>query len=383
MSPSSAALRTVPDVTATDTQPRPRLELRNLHKRLGDTAAVNGIDLKVAPGESVVLLGPSGCGKTTTLRMVAGFLQPDGGEIHLDGRLASDASFTVPPEKRRLGMVFQTYAVWPHKSVAENVGYGLEVAGKKRADVDAEVAAMLELVQLGDLARRFPAELSGGQQQRVALARALATRPSLLLLDEPLSNLDAALRQEMRFELKALQKRIGITTLYVTHDQDEALVLADRVVVLNKGRIEQVGTPEEVYRTPSSRFVAGFIGTANLLEGTLSSIDRARGRVSVRLDAGDTAWANASAKWLASAVSGQRVTLLLRPEDVRFERPEHPDQEAGILASAGSASFLGSRYELQLDVAGTPLRVQSRTPGRFEDGRARLWFRPDSAWVVE
>ena len=375
----SPAAGIVPDV-ATD-QPA-RLELRNLRKRLGDTAAVNGIDLKVAPGESVVLLGPSGCGKTTTLRMVAGFLQPEGGDIHLDGVLASNASFALPPEKRHLGMVFQTYAVWPHKTVAENVGYGLVVAGKKRAEIDREVAAVLDLVQLGDLAKRYPSELSGGQQQRVALARALATKPSLLLLDEPLSNLDASLRQEMRFELRALQKRIGITTLYVTHDQDEALVLADRVVVMNKGKIEQVGTPEEVYRTPASRFVGNFIGTANLLEGTIINVDVTAGRVSVALDAGDIATARAPAGWLAKAAPGQRATLLLRPEDIRFDRPEKPDQQTGLEVQFGSASFLGSRYELQLTARDTPLRVQSRTPGTFIDGRARLWFRPDSAWVV-
>ncbi|MDQ0350102.1 ABC transporter ATP-binding protein [Ancylobacter vacuolatus] len=366
---------------AVDAQPA-RLELRDLRKKLGDTAAVNGIDLRVAPGESVVLLGPSGCGKTTTLRMVAGFLQPEGGEIHLDGKLASSASFALPPEKRHLGMVFQTYAVWPHKTVADNVGYGLVVAGKKRAEIEREVAAVLDLVQLGDLAKRYPSELSGGQQQRVALARALATKPTLLLLDEPLSNLDASLRQEMRFELRALQKRIGITTLYVTHDQDEALVLADRVVVMNKGRIEQVGTPEQVYRTPASRFVGNFVGTANLLEGAIVTVDRAAGRVSVALDAGDIATARASAGWLATATPGQRATLLLRPEDIRFDRPEKPDQQTGLDVQFVSAAFLGSRYELQLTAKDTPLRVQSRTPGTFTDGRARLWFRPDSAWVV-
>ncbi|TCK19728.1 iron(III) transport system ATP-binding protein/spermidine/putrescine transport system ATP-binding protein [Ancylobacter aquaticus] len=377
----SPATGIVPDAPVATDQ-LPRLELRDLRKRLGDTAAVNGIDLQVAPGESVVLLGPSGCGKTTTLRMVAGFLQPEGGEIHLDGVLASNASFALPPEKRHLGMVFQTYAVWPHKTVADNVGYGLVVAGKKRAEIDREVAAVLDLVQLGDLAKRYPSELSGGQQQRVALARALATKPTLLLLDEPLSNLDASLRQEMRFELRALQKRIGITTLYVTHDQDEALVLADRVVVMNKGRIEQVGTPEEVYRTPASRFVGNFVGTANLLEGTIVNIDVAAGRVSVALDAGDIVSARASAGWLTTAAPGQRATLLLRPEDIRFDRPEKPDQQTGLDVRFVSAAFLGSRYELQLAAKDTPLRVQSRTAGTFKDGRALLWFRADSAWVV-
>ena len=361
---------------------RPRLELRNLRKRLGDTAAVNGIDLKVAPGESVVLLGPSGCGKTTTLRMVAGFLQPDGGEIHLDGVLASNASFALPPEKRQLGMVFQSYAVWPHRTVAENVGYGLEVAGKSRADIEAGIAGVLELVQLDSLAKRYPAELSGGQQQRVALARALATRPSLLLLDEPLSNLDASLREEMRFELRELQKNLGITTLYVTHDQDEALVLADRIVVMNKGRIEQVGTPEEVYRTPASRFVGSFVGIANLLEGQVDSVDRAGGKVRIALEAGDLLWSRAPERWLAGATPGSRATVLLRPEDLRLEKPQVADQKEGIEAAFLSESFLGNRYELKLRVGDATLRVQSRRRGTFVDGRTRLWARPDSAWVV-
>ncbi|EWY38600.1 hypothetical protein N825_12375 [Skermanella stibiiresistens SB22] len=360
----------------------PRLLIKNLKKKLGDTAAVNGIDLSVRPGESVVLLGPSGCGKTTTLRMVAGFLTPDGGEIHLDGKLVSSATVSAPPERRNLGMVFQTYAVWPHMKVADNVGYGLKVAGGKRDDIAREVARILDIVQLGHLAGRYPAELSGGQQQRVALARALVTRPSLLLLDEPLSNLDAALRQEMRYELKELHTRIGITTLYVTHDQDEALVLADRIVVLDKGRIEQVGTPQEIYRRPASRFVASFIGTANLLEGAVSNVDAPGGKAAVRLDAGDTIWTSAPADWLSTAYAGQRATVLARPEDAVFERPEGARSGQGIGVYLRSAAYLGNRYEIQLDAGDTPLRAQARTTDAFVDGTARLWFRPDATWVV-
>jgi ABC-type Fe3+/spermidine/putrescine transport system ATPase subunit len=364
----------------------PRLQIRNLKKKLGDTAAVNGIDLSVRAGESVVLLGPSGCGKTTTLRMVAGFINPDAGEIHLDGKLVSSATVSTPPERRNLGMVFQTYAVWPHMKVSENVGYGLTVAGRKREETTREVARILDIVQLGHLAQRYPAELSGGQQQRVALARALVTAPSLLLLDEPLSNLDAALRQEMRFELRQLHKRIGITTLYVTHDQDEALVLADRIVVLNQGRIEQVGTPQEIYRRPASRFVASFIGTANLLEGTVAGVDARNGLVAVALDAGDTVQAAAPAKWLASARTGQRATVLVRPEDAVFERPEAAGSEhdvgRGIEVDLLSASYLGNRYELHVQADGIPLRVQARTIDAFDGGKARLWFRPDATWVA-
>ncbi|MEO9338816.1 ABC transporter ATP-binding protein [Mesorhizobium sp. SB112] len=359
-----------------------RLVLRGLKKKLGDTAAVNGIDLEVATGESVVLLGPSGCGKTTTLRMVAGFLQPDAGEIHLDGVMASDASFALPPEKRHLGMVFQTYAIWPHKTVAENVAYGLKMAGKRRAEIQAGVTSALELVQLGSLAKRYPAELSGGQQQRVALARALVTRPSLLLLDEPLSNLDASLREEMRFELRNLQRDLGITSLYVTHDQDEALVLADRIVVMNKGRIEQIGTPEEVYRKPASRFVGSFVGSANLLDGTVVKVDAKAGRVLLKLDIGGQFWSNGPKAWVEQVVVGAQATTLLRPQDVRFKVETSASEEQPIEANFVSEAFLGRHYELKLQAADTLLRVQARERGSFVDGKTRLWARPDSAWIV-
>lgn len=380
-----ASFQTSPTRTAAseDAEGAPaRLVLRGLKKSLGDTAAVNGIDLSVTTGESVVLLGPSGCGKTTTLRMVAGFLQPDGGEIHLDGVLASDAHFALPPEKRRLGMVFQTYAIWPHKTVAENVAYGLKMAGRRRAEVQAGVASALELVKLGTLASRYPAELSGGQQQRVALARALATRPSLLLLDEPLSNLDAALREEMRFELRSLQRELGITSLYVTHDQDEALVLADRIVVMNKGRIEQIGTPEEVYRTPASRFVGSFVGTANLLDGTVVKIDAKADRVLLALDIGGQFWSNAPRSWLAQVAVGARATTLLRPQDLRFKAEAAVSEQQPIEPTFVSEAFLGGHYELKLRAGDTLLRVQSRQRGAFVDGKTRLWARPDSAWIV-
>ena len=242
------------------------LELIRLAKRYEDVVSVDGIDLSVGAGEFVCLLGPSGCGKTTTLRMIAGLVSPDDGEIRVDGKVISSTRGVVPPEKRRMSMIFQSYAVWPHMTVRENVAYGLKAkslsADEKRKRTDALLAA----TKLEGLAERYPAEISGGQQQRVALARALAPKPDILLLDEPLSNLDANLRGEMRFEIRRLHQEFSYTSVYVTHDQVEAMTMADRIVVMNAGRIEQIGTPKQVYDAPNSAFVARFIGGSNVLK---------------------------------------------------------------------------------------------------------------------
>src|SRR5262245_35726956 len=225
----------------------PGVSLRGLTKRYGDVAAVNGLDLEVSAGELVALLGPSGCGKTTTLRLVAGFLPPEAGEIWVGERCLSSPRSVVPPEQRRMAMIFQSYALWPHMTVAQNVTYGLRFNGLPRADRDRRVAEMLRVVQLEGYESRYPGELSGGQQQRVAVARALVVEPQILLLDEPLSNLDANLREEMRFEIRRLHETFGNTTLYVTHDQAEAMVISDRVAVLEKGRVVQIGAPQELF----------------------------------------------------------------------------------------------------------------------------------------
>src|SRR5215831_7796092 len=242
------------------------LELIKLVKRYEDVVSVRGIDLSVSAGEFVCLLGPSGCGKTTTLRMIAGLVHPDDGEVRVDGRVISSARTVLPPEKRRMSMIFQSYAVWPHMTVRENVAYALKAkplsVEEKRKRTDAFLAA----TKLEGLADRYPAEISGGQQQRVALARALAPKPDILLLDEPLSNLDANLRGDMRFEIRRLHQEFKYTSVYVTHDQMEAMTMADRIVVMNAGRIEQIGTPKEVYDAPNSAFVARFIGGSNVLK---------------------------------------------------------------------------------------------------------------------
>jgi ABC-type Fe3+/spermidine/putrescine transport system ATPase subunit len=248
-----------------------RIEIADLVVRYGDAAAVDCIGFTVARGEHVTLLGPSGCGKTTTLRAIAGLEQPSSGVIRIDGKtmFSSAERRDVPAEKRGVSMVFQSYAVWPHMSVFDNVAYGLRVRKLGAAEVQQKVARALDLVQMPGLADRGASKLSGGQQQRVALARAIAFSPTVLLFDEPLSNLDAKLRAEMRVELRELQRRLEITSVYVTHDQEEALAISDRVIVMNVGGIEQIGTPDQIYNQPRSRFVADFVGSANLITGTV------------------------------------------------------------------------------------------------------------------
>jgi iron(III) transport system ATP-binding protein len=251
------------------------VDLHGLTKIFGpNTRAVDALDLHIKDGELVSFLGPSGCGKTTTLRLVAGFLRPDEGEVCVDGKVIASPTVMVPPERRNMSMIFQSYAIWPHMTVFQNVAYGLKFRGITKAEADKKVHQMLGVVKLEPLADRYPAELSGGQQQRVALARALVVEPQILLLDEPLSNLDANLREEMRFEIRRLHDEFKITSIYVTHDQSEAIVIADRICVINQGRMEQVGTPEEIFDRPRTRFVAEFIGKTNILKGRLHDGER-------------------------------------------------------------------------------------------------------------
>ena len=243
-----------------------RLELIDITKRYGEVRAADAISLEIVDGEFLVLLGPSGCGKTTTLRIIAGFIEPTSGRVRLGGRDIT----ALPPWKRNAGLVFQSYALFPHMSVAENVAFGPEMRKVPKAEMAPKITEALRLVRLDHLADRLPRQLSGGQQQRVALARAIAFSPTVVLFDEPLSNLDAKLRAEMRVELRELQRRLGITSVYVTHDQEEALAISDRVIVMNVGVIEQIGTPEEIYNRPRSRFVADFVGSANIVKGRLA-----------------------------------------------------------------------------------------------------------------
>jgi iron(III) transport system ATP-binding protein len=249
------------------------VELAGLSKRYGPLTVVDDASLSIDKGELVCLLGPSGCGKTTTLRLIAGFVEPDAGEIRVGGRVVSAPGGSEPPERRNMSMIFQNYALWPHMSVFENVAYGLKLRKIAKPEIGKRVAAILAATKLNSLAHRYPGELSGGQQQRVALARALVVEPETLLLDEPLSNLDANLREEMRFEIRRLHDEFRYTTVYVTHDQAEAMTAADLVVVMNQGRIDQAGAPEEIYQRPQSEFVARFIGGTNIFKGPRQGAD--------------------------------------------------------------------------------------------------------------
>src|SRR4051812_33225653 len=250
------------------------VELRGLTKRYGPLAVVDDISITIEHGRLVCLLGPSGCGKTTTLRLIAGFVEPSAGEIHVGSNLVSSPARTVPPERRNMSMIFQSYALWPHMTVAENVAYGLKLRRVDRATLERKLAAILATTHLSALSDRYPGELSGGQQQRVALARALIVEAETLLLDEPLSNLDANLREEMRFEVRRLHDEYRYTTVYVTHDQSEAMTTADVIAVMNAGKIEQAGSPEDIYDRPRSEFVARFIGSSNVLKGRAVGSDR-------------------------------------------------------------------------------------------------------------
>ncbi|WP_353634919.1 ABC transporter ATP-binding protein [Halobacterium sp. NMX12-1] len=336
------------------------LQLDDVTRAFGATTAVKGVSLDVRDGEFFTLVGPSGCGKTTTLRLIAGFEQPDSGDVRFGG----DSVAGVPPEDRDVGIVFQSYALFPHMSVAENVAYGLRFRDPPAGQTtDERVAELLELVDLAGFGDRDPGELSGGQQQRVALARALAPEPDVLLLDEPMSALDARLREQLRVQVKEIQSELDITTVYVTHDQSEALAISDRVAVLNAGRVEQVGEPEEVYREPASRFVAEFVGDNNVFDG--ESPVETEG-CSVRI--GETDFD------VGERTDG-RTTVCVRPESLRFDCEQNR-----FAVRVESVEFLGDAYRAHCEWDGREVLVKTRDEPPA--GEAVLGFEPEDATLL-
>jgi iron(III) transport system ATP-binding protein len=348
--------------------------IENLHKTFqagpAEVRAIDGISLNVEPGKLITLLGPSGCGKTTTLRCLAGLERPDSGRIVIDGKVVfdSDKRIFVPANERSLGMVFQSYAIWPHMTVFENVAFPLRVARDRKysaAEVRQEVSRVLEMVQLAGYENRASTRLSGGQQQRLAFARGLVRKPNLLLLDEPLSNLDAKLREQMRVELKRLQRSLGVTTVYVTHDQSEALALSDKIAVFSAGRIVQQGTPQEIYRRPGSQFVADFVGSANFFHGTVAGQGDDTATATV-----DTPHGTIRCRFSDQVQPGQAVVVTARPEDLVISE-KHPGDGLNVFAGkVAHRVFLGEVTDYFVDLGeGREIRVRAAPEIDFAIGR--------------
>ena len=338
------------------------VELRGLTKRYGPLAVVDAVSLKIEHGLLVCLLGPSGCGKTTTLRLIAGFVEPSEGEIAVGGRVVSSPKRTLPPESRNMSMIFQSYALWPHMTVADNVAYGLTLRKVSRADIAKKVAAILATTKLDSLADRYPGELSGGQQQRVSLARALIVEPETLLLDEPLSNLDANLREEMRFEVRRLHDQYRYTTVYVTHDQSEAMTTADLIAVMNGGKIEQLGPPQEIYDAPRSEFVARFIGASNILRG------KALDRNHVTVAGVPLACVG------ADLTPGTEVAISVRQHEARVMATQPAGSDNLLPGTVVRNVFLGNTRDYMVELAdGTQLRAVTPPQESIPQG-AKVWI---------
>lgn len=336
------------------------LEISNLQKRFGNHTVVHDFSISIEKGEFITFLGPSGCGKTTILRMLAGFETPSSGKIVFDGKDVTH----VPTNKRNVGMVFQSYALFPNMTVAQNIGFGLKVANASASEIETRVREMLKLIKLDALAERYPWQMSGGQQQRVALARALANRPKVLLLDEPLSALDAKIRISLREEIRELQRELNITTVFVTHDQEEALSISDRIVVLSEGRVEQLGTPSAIYNFPRTRFVASFIGTLNQLSGEV--VDTAKGEIRV----GDQTLVTSNP--LDELKNGQKCTLAIRPEALTMHANAAPGRNT-VQTVVDDVSFLGSIVRIR-----THLGKEALSMDVFNDPNQKLPARGDT-----
>lgn len=343
------------------------LKLQHIYKRFGDVTAVGDFNLEVADGEFISFLGPSGCGKTTILRMIAGFEKPTEGIIAIGDEEVSNAGkgYFLAPEKRGIGMVFQSYAVWPHMNVVDNVGYPLKIQNVPKEERHQRVMKMLELVHLEEYGERFPNQLSGGQQQRVALARALVARPSLLLLDEPLSNLDAKLRVYMRTEIRKIQQRIGITSVYVTHDQSEAMALSDKVIIMNGGHIEQVGSPTEIYQYPATHFVADFIGSANFVPAKVKSVSsqgkKLESKAGPGLEIGTALVEMFGQEFTTKCIQGElapgdSVEVVIRPEAIELA------DDGEVKAEVTSSTYMGQMQDYVVNVGDKELVTETYNP---------------------
>ncbi|MDG4901080.1 MULTISPECIES: ABC transporter ATP-binding protein [unclassified Mesorhizobium] len=365
---SAGAPGTAPNMSAE----QPAVEFRDIDIAYGKFVAVRDFSLSIRKGSFVTLLGPSGCGKTTILRSIAGLVDISGGQIMIDGRRVDD----VPIYKRNIGLVFQSYALFPHKSVFDNVAFGLKYRNVPKPEIARRVGQALDMVRLPGSEKKLPSQLSGGQQQRIALARAIVFEPQVLLLDEPLSALDANMREEMRVEIKKIQKATGITAIFVTHDQEEALSMSDRIVVMNAGSVEQIGTPEEVYERPATAFVADFLGKANMLAGTVSRSD---GQIAVTLAAGQTVHVT-SPRPLAP---GSKVTVVVRPQKLSVGAAAGTNQLSGRVVST---SYLGGSAIYEIDFGGkTSIRANAPINGRIvrEGETIEVGFDPSSCVLLD
>ena len=349
----------------------PDVKITGLTKRFGDVVAVDAMDLHVPEGSLTTFLGPSGCGKTTTLRMIAGLETPSGGTIAIGNDIVCSDGFLIPPERRNIGMVFQSYAIWPHMNVFNNVAYPLQVRRLPRKEIRDKTMEALKLVRLAELAARYPAQLSGGQQQRVAVARAIVFHPRILLFDEPLSNLDAKLRETMRIELRELQQRLGVTTLYVTHDQQEALAISDQVAVMESGKIVQLGRPQEIYEAPVGKFVADFVGWTNFLAGTIGDKDTI-----------DIAGTRIRCAVPPEFARGDKVEVTVRPVDFRIGE----DKAAGDNEIAGelrTSIYMGKYMICEVVIGPHMVQAYARLGANLTPGTAvAVRFQPDAVRVL-
>ncbi|HER23557.1 MAG TPA: ABC transporter ATP-binding protein [Candidatus Atribacteria bacterium] len=352
------------------------LKVKNLNKHFGKVKAVQEVSFEAPEGKVLSLLGPSGCGKTTSLRCIAGFENPDSGEIYLDDRKITH----IPPEKRGIGMVFQNYALWPHMTVYGNLAFGLQIRKVPKNEIIKKIKRVLGMVQLEGYENRFPRQMSGGQQQRIAMARALVFEPEIMLLDEPLSNLDAQLREEMRFEFTELQKKLGITAIYVTHDQAEALVISDKIVILNQGKIVQSGTPKEIFSHPRNKFVAGFIAVTSFMDGKVDSFAEEKKKIIIKTDDGLTIQGNNNHFSIE-----QRVSVAIRMNAVDFIKDEDEIAKNSINLFKGKiiqSSYLGNIVDYKISTGNWIVRTNSEVKTNFKVGDEVTFYLPPEKIIV-